>query len=240
MNQESSNSLTISEKIIRLQDSLYPDQQLYWIHQICIDDTTGQEALLNLLINRRIIKNIDISCLDGVLFEILYHSKQKTIQKSLNNYFTDGLVQFNSQRSIDYQYLQNLLIKHDFQGADSFTHVLLCKLVGLDKNSRRNWLYFTDISLISSDDLQVIDLIWRIYSRDKFGFSKQRQIWLANNCNWEKLWSKIEWKREGVARRYPSEFIWNINAPQGHLPLFNQLRGVQTLSALFNHVMWNK
>nr|YP_010904191.1 hypothetical protein REQ04_pgp185 [Catenella fusiformis]WCH57442.1 hypothetical protein [Catenella fusiformis] len=243
MNQKSNSNLKTSEKIIRLQNSIYPDQQLYWIHQICIDDVIGQKALLELLINRRIIEKMNINCLDGILFETLYYSKQDVIRESVKNYFVNGLFQFDSlcsQSITDHQYLQDLLIKHNFQEADRFTQILLCKLVGLDKSSKRNWLYFTDISLIPSDDLKVIDLMWRMYSRDKFGFSRQRQIWLTNNCNWEKLWLKIEWKYEGVARRYPSEFMWNINAPRGHLPLFNQLRGVQTLSALFNHVAWNK
>ena len=90
-----------------------------------------------------------------------------------------------------------------------------------------------------SEDLIVIDSLWQAYSRHKFGFSKQRQIWLSTNCDWEKFWDQIGWKNNGIARRYPNEFLWDVNAPSGHLPLFNQLRGVQVLSALFNHIVWN-
>lgn len=240
MNKKSSNSITILEKIIHLQRSMSTDEQLYWTQEICADGIVGQEALLEFLINRRVIKETKINCLDGILFEALYYSKESIIQETMQSYFSNGLFKFSSQLTTDYNRLQGLLINRDFQEADSYTQVILRKLVGLKIDSSRNWLYFTDISLIPSNDLELIDLMWRIYSRDKFGFSKQRQIWLNNNCNWEKLWLRIEWKLNGVPRRYPSEFIWNINAPSGHLPLFNQIRGVQTLSALFNHVLWNK
>nr|YP_010952330.1 conserved hypothetical plastid protein [Gloiopeltis furcata]WMP13999.1 conserved hypothetical plastid protein [Gloiopeltis furcata] len=140
---------------------------------------------------------------------------------------------------MDYKPLQKLLISKHYRQADRLTQIYLCQLAGLDEDSKRNWLYFTDIQSLPSEDLATIDMLWRLYSRNKFGFSRQRKIWLSNNCNWEKLWSRIGWKNEGVACRYPDEFMWSIDAPQGHLPLFNQLRGVQVLSALFDHTVWN-
>lgn len=239
MTKQSNNDLTISDKILKLQNSLSTKQQLLLVQQIVLKEMDGEQALLELLISRRILNKVDLSYLDSIIFEILNISKIKQIQQSLKNYFPDGLINFQSSLCIDYQPLQNSLINHNFQEADRLTQIYLCKLVGLDQNHKRDWLYFTDISLLPSDDLYIIDKLWSIYSRNKFGFSKQRQIWLANNCNWEKLWIQIGWKSEGTLRRYPNEFIWTINAPNGHLPLFNQLRGVQVLSALFDHMVWN-
>nr|WCH56244.1 hypothetical protein [Hypnea sp.] len=240
MSQKLYNNSEVSEKINQLQTDISPRQQSSLIRQIFDNNILGQEALLELLIDRRIIKEVDISCLDGILFQVLISSEFGIIQQGLENYFTHGLIKFNSSLHLDYQNLQTLLQKQQYQEADRLTQVKLCKLVGLNNKAKRDWLYFTDISLIPSDDLLIIDLLWRIYSLEKFGFSKQRQIWLANDCNWSKLWYKIGWSSKSQPLRYPNDFIWSLNAPQGHLPLFNQLRGVQVLLALFNHVAWNK
>ena len=35
--------------------------------------------------------------------------------------------------------------------------------------------------------------------------------------------------------RYPGSFTWSLEAPEGHLPLVNQLRGVRLMDALLSH-----
>nr|YP_010726296.1 hypothetical protein P8481_pgp101 [Hypnea brasiliensis]WCH55250.1 hypothetical protein [Hypnea brasiliensis]WDY84771.1 hypothetical protein [Hypnea brasiliensis] len=237
MSQKLNINLEVSKRINQLQLSVLLQEQLSLIQEIFSYGIVGQEALLDLLISRRILKKVHISCLDGTLFQILYSSDLLIIQQGLKNYFPNGLLEFKSSFDLDYKNLQKLLQNYDYQEADRLTHKTLCNLVGLE-NDKRNWLYFTDISMIPSDDLLMIDLLWRIYSREKFGFSKQRQIWLANNCNWNRLWQNIGWTFKNQPLRYPNEFNWSLNAPSGHLPLFNQLRGVQVLSALFNHKAW--
>lgn len=237
MSQKLNINLEVSKRINELQLSVLLKQQLSLIQEIFAYGVVGQEALLELLISRRIIKKVNISCVDGTLFQILYSSDLQVIQQGLRNYFPNGLLEFKSSFDLDYKNLQNLLQNCYYQEADRLTHKTLCNLVGLDDN-QRNWLYFTDIPMIPSDDLLMIDLLWRIYSREKFGFSKQRQIWLTNNCNWNRLWQNIGWTSKKQPLRYPHEFNWSLNAPSGHLPLFNQLRGVQVLYALFNHKAW--
>lgn len=159
----------------------------------------------------------------------------------MNNNLDEKIKRLNNDSIIDYCPLQKLLIQKKFQEADKLTQNYLCQLA---KNyggaKQRKWLYFTDISLLPSKDLYIIDLLWRSYSDNRFGFSIQRKIWLANNSNWQILWEKIGWTNQGVMKRYPEEFLWHTNAPQGHLPLFNQLRGKQTLNALFEHIAWNQ
>jgi GUN4-like len=49
---------------------------------------------------------------------------------------------------------------------------------------------------------------------------------------------KIGWKKDGSFTRYPNEFIWSLDAPRGHLPLSNQLRGNKTMQAIFSHPAW--
>lgn len=197
----------------------------------------SENLLLDLLVNRRILKKEQPAYLDGIIFEALGKSTNQYTINKLNGYFCDGLIDLNSFLKLDYQPLQELLMNQNFKEADKLTQIQLCQLAGLDVNQRK-WLYFTDISNVPADDLFTVDMLWRLYSRGKFGFSVQRKIWLSNNCNWEKLWNGIGWKKEGMHCRYPDDFMWTIEAPKGHLPLFNQLRGVQVLSAVFNHIAW--
>lgn len=198
----------------------------------------GEEQLLNKLVDRHILKELDITVLDGFIFDKLMDTEIDIIRRQTNKSFPNGLIQFKASLKIDYQPLQLLLIKKKFQEADQLTQNYLCKLASLETTDKRKWLYFTDIASLPIDDLFIIDLLWRIYSEGKFGFSVQREIWILNNCNWEILWQKIGWIKEGTARRYPQEFIWTINAPKGHLPLMNQLRGTQVISSLFQHHVW--
>nr|YP_009237883.1 hypothetical protein [Gracilariopsis lemaneiformis]YP_009294716.1 hypothetical protein Gch_117 [Gracilariopsis chorda]AML79959.1 hypothetical protein [Gracilariopsis lemaneiformis]AOM66976.1 hypothetical protein Gch_117 [Gracilariopsis chorda]UAD88762.1 hypothetical protein [Gracilariopsis chorda] len=230
----------ILQKIAALDINIDSSKQLKLIEQIVESGELGQKALLDLLVDRCIIENKEVDSLDGLIYEFLYFKSLEHIKQKLNSYFHLGLIDLNSSLKFNYQPLQNLLIIHDFKEADKLTQSYLCSLAGLDKNSKRKWLYFTDILAISPEDLYIIDKLWRLYSRGKFGFSIQRSIWLSNNCNWEKFWFTIGWQNNGTLCRYPSDFIWNIDAPSGHLPLFNQLRGVQVILALFNHSAWNQ
>ena len=57
----------------------------------------------------------------------------------------------------------------------------------------------------------------------------------ALDGRYEQLWPRIGWKQDGVWTRYPGAFTWSIKAPEGHMPLVNQLRGVRLMDALLQH-----
>ena len=63
------------------------------------------------------------------------------------------------------------------------------------------------------------------------------QIRLLRSLNgrWDQLWPRLGWKQGGVWTRYPRSFTWSLEAPEGHLPLVNQLRGVRLMDALLSH-----
>nr|YP_009257455.1 hypothetical chloroplast RF53 [Coeloseira compressa]ANH09538.1 hypothetical chloroplast RF53 [Coeloseira compressa] len=241
MNTENTSDLrsAILSKIEALLRANSLNQQLDLIDNIMTEGIFGQEALLNFLIKRLKIDKLEPSHIDGLLFQVLNKTNFNIIKKRLNFNFNSGIVEFSSELTLDYSDLQKLLIAQNFQQADKITQSYLCTLASLElqDSKKRNWLYFTDIIKIPLSDLYTIDTLWRVYSGGKFGFSVQKRIWYSCNSNWEKLWYKIGWKKAGVACRYPSEFIWTLNAPDGHLPLFNQLRGVQSLNALFNRII---
>jgi len=196
------------------------------------------KELIKILKKRLIINNIETTVLDGLIFRKLIEKKNHHINLELNTLFPKGIINLKSSLKTDYQPLQELLINKEFQEADQLTQALLCKLTPLNKNNKRKWLYFTDIPLIPSNDLFIIDLLWKVYSNGKFGFSIQRKIWQKQNYDWDKFLDKVGWVKCGIMKRYPQEFAWTINAPQGHLPLFNQLRGKQVIYYLFKHIAW--
>ena len=210
------------------------------INEIANLDNNGRFKLFSLLIEKYNQEKESIGLIYEYIYELLLNSKDTTIINLLNNNFPNGIISLKSELSIDYKHLQKLLRTEKFQEADQLTQCLLCKLSQISNNHSRSWLYFTDIPSLPSTDLQTIDRLWQVHSLGLFGISRQRDIWLKNGSNWEKFWSKIGWTLNDSSRRYPQEFTWDKTAPAGHLPLFNQLRGVQVLKALFTHPAWNE
>nr|YP_010850942.1 hypothetical protein Ycf53 [Aphanocladia stichidiosa]WGH13954.1 hypothetical protein Ycf53 [Aphanocladia stichidiosa] len=198
----------------------------------------GQEIIIEKIIKRAHLKNNNTQIIDGLIYQKIIETNNNQIKEKLLKKLPNGVINFTKFNHITYQNLQNLLINKKFEEADKLTQKCLCEIVKLKTNKQKSWLYFTDIQFIPKEDLFVLDLLWKIYSKGKFGFSIQKKIWIKNNKKWDKLWEKIDWLKKGVMKRYPQEFMWTIDAPEGHLPLFNQLRGTQTLSYLFHNIEW--
>lgn len=230
----------IEKQIKHLEEKTSVQQKLKIIEKLCKIGKIGENRLLEYIIYRRIKTKQKILLLDGLIFEKLYHTEYQDILTKLKQNFKQGILQLDNDLTLNYQPLQELLINQDFQEADKLTQKYLCKLAGLGKEINREWLYFTDIAMIPAKDLLYIDLLWQLYSRGQFGFSIQRQIWINNRCKWNTFWQIIGWTKQNIPCRYPLEFIWTLEAPKGHLPLFNQLRGIQVISALFDHIVWQE
>ncbi len=175
--------------------------------------------------------------IEGKVYQTLRSANPQT-QAFLQAEFPQGIVPLTSERQIDYAPLQALLAEQSFEAADRLTIEKLCELAG-EMAVQRKWLYFTEVTNFPATDLQTIDKLWRVHSGGKFGFSVQRDLWLSAAKNWEKLWHQIGWKNGNSWTRYPQEFTWSLDAPKGHLPLSNQLRGVRVIAALLTHPAWN-
>jgi GUN4-like len=175
----------------------------------------------------------------GAAYGVLFHGDDPVVADFLQRHFPTGVVPLRSQADMDYTPLQALLAKREFQQADKLTNELLCELAG-EVAIQRKWIYFTDVDRFPVVDLQTINALWLAHSEGKFGYSVQRDIWLASGKSWDKFWPKIHWKNGNIWTRYPQEFTWDLTAPRGHLPLSNQLRGVRVIAALFAHPAWAK
>lgn len=148
--------------------------------------------------------------------------------------YPEGWLATASARGIDYAPLQHHLVLQEFEAADRLTSALLRQLAGADAE-RRGYVYYSEVPAMTGVDLESLDRLWVCYSRGRFGFSVQARLLRACNGRWDQLWPRLQWKTDGVWTRYPGSFQWSIDAPEGHMPLINQLRGVRLMDALLRH-----
>ena len=143
---------------------------------------------------------------------------------------------FNTYSDIDINYdnLQLMLVEQRFEEADRLTSSFLRQLAG-KLAEKRGYVFFSEVRNMSALDLKTIDRLWTIYSNGRFGFSTQAKILKSVGKKYELLWPKIGWKNEGLWTRYPTSFCWSLNAPDGHMPLINQLRGVRLMDSILRH-----
>jgi hypothetical protein len=230
-------------KLTALKDKLFSGKeanQLLAITELAnLDQSLKEESLqiLDEFIQSRKATNNEVTWIDGKIHQVLLQCDLPSAIALIAAHYPQGVVSLKSEKAIDYHLIQILLAKQDFEEADRLTSKKLCEAASADALAR-GWLYFTEVKAIPVSDLQTINQLWLVYSEGKFGFSVQRKIWLSLNKDWGKFWLKIGWKKDGSFTRYPNEFIWSLDAPRGHLPLSNQLRGNKTMQAVFLHPAW--
>lgn len=228
-----------SDTLVDLRDRLRGDslkKQLSAVHELLALGQEGLEVLTTTLVER---KDEPATILDGKIFQMLYATEQDELRGLLTQHWPQGRLEMPSEQGVDYELLQDLLIKQDFEEADRVTLAKLCELAG-PTAVKRKWVYFTEVEQFPTVDLQTIDRLWLAYSEGKFGFSVQRRIWLSLGQNWDKLWPRLAWKDDNIWTRYPGGFVWDLSAPDGHLPLSNQLRGVRMMASLLTHPAWSE
>lgn len=226
------DSSKIAELTRQFQSST-EKKQLQLIPELVSTGEAGLYVLMQFLKERSTPANITA----GLAYQALYDANTANTKEFLQTDFPTGIVPLQSEKGIDYTSLQQLLVKQDFLEADRVTLEKLCELASV-ASSQRKWLYFSEVENFPIADLQTINTLWFVHSQGKFGFSVQREIWLSLNKNWDKLWPAIGWKTGNNWTRYPQEFTWNLDAPKGHLPLSNQLRGVRVIASLLGHPAW--
>lgn len=184
------------------------------------------------------VKDTPANLVMAKAYQLLYQSYIDSNTEFLASVFPTGITNLNSERNVDYLVLERLLVGGEYEAADTLTREKLTELAG-EEAVKRKWVYFSEVQKLPITDLQTIDRLWWLHSEGKFGYSVQRQIWLSLGEDFNKLWPKIGWKKERNWTKYPSEFIWNLTAPRGHLPLSNQLRGVRVIASIFAHPAWS-
>jgi hypothetical protein len=236
---DSTASPSMPLDLIELKDKFATStakDRLQILPKIVAAGVPGIEVLIDWLHNQR---GEQPTIVTGTVYQALYESEVPVAREYLDREFPEGIVPLRSSMGIDYTTLQKLLARREFQAADKLTSEKLCELAGADAIQRK-WIYFTEVERLPQLDLHTIDSLWKLHSEGKFGFSIQRDMWLGMGKNWDKLWVKIGWKSGNNWTRYPGSFTWDLTAPQGHLPLSNQLRGVRVMSSLLSHPAWSE
>ena len=166
----------------------------------------------------------------GWVLQVLKKYKPNFFEKDIyNNWFFT-----NSAIDLNYNDLQLNLLNQDFEEADRLTSAYLRKLAGKVAENR-GYVFYSEVKNMPGEDLDTIDRLWKIYSQGKFGFSNQAKILKSVGKRYDLLWPKIGWKKDGIWTRYPSSFCWSLKAPEGHMPLVNQLRGVRLMDSILRH-----
>jgi hypothetical protein len=231
----SSQPVADLETLIRQLQSDSLKGQLAAVQELAQAGEAGVLPLIDFLRRRQ---PDDPQAAEGKAYQRLSQSLSPVARAFLENELPTGIVPTESSQAVDYSQLQQLLIRQDYESADRLTLEKLCELAGPEA-VKRKWVYFTEVDRFPIADLRIIDRLWRVYSEDRFGFSKQREIWLSVGQNWEQLWDRLAWKTGNRWTRYPNEFVWDTSAPLGHLPLSNQLRGVRMMESLLRHPAWH-
>ncbi len=169
----------------------------------------------------------------GWILQVLNRHQKEYLKGFLENedpplFFTASLI------DIDHRPLQISLLEERFEDADRITSETLRKLAGKSA-IQRGYVYFSEVENMSSVDLNSLDRLWIAYSLGKFGFSVQARLLESLGGRYEKLWPRIGWKTDNGWTRYPKSFTWSLDAPEGHMPLVNQLRGVRLMDAYLKH-----
>lgn len=169
----------------------------------------------------------------GFLIQLLVSGNSTDAEAFFRSY-PGGWLAAPSACGLDYTPLQRALVLQDFQEADRLTSALLRELAGAEA-VRRGYVYYSEVPPIPAADLESLDRLWVCFSRGRFGFSVQGRLLKACNGRWDLLWPRLGWKNGSQWTRYPGSFQWTIEAPEGHMPLVNQLRGVRLMDALLSH-----
>lgn len=169
----------------------------------------------------------------GALVQLLVASGADARDAFLARY-PEGWLATASAAGIDYAPLQRELMLQNYEEADRLTSAHLRELAG-NGAVKRGYVYYSEVPTMPAADLDTLDRLWVCYSRGRFGFSVQARLLASLGGRWDKLWPRLAWKTDGRWTRYPGSFQWSIDAPEGHMPLVNQLRGVRLMDALLQH-----
>ncbi|MDJ0635399.1 MAG: GUN4 domain-containing protein [Xenococcaceae cyanobacterium MO_188.B29] len=132
--------------------------------------------------------------------------------------------------------LRQFLDEGKWREADEET---LNVMLQVANRQRQGYLDVSDIEKFPCEDLRIIDRLWVKYSKGKFGFSVQKEIYMKEldkldrgkelrgeegeqrEYNKEEVWInfgvRVGWIKGGYWLRY-SKLTWNLEAPEGQLP----------------------
>jgi hypothetical protein len=120
-----------------------------------------------------------------------------------------------SGAGINYQVLRYYLASGKWKEADKETTNIMMKL---SQSETPNQLSLEELYQIPDADLITINYLWTKYSKGRFGFSKQGQIWQQLGGNNQEFLLQIYQSFLQRIGRTNNQVNYSIDAPEGHLP----------------------
>ena len=143
------------------------------------------------------------------------------------------------QHAPSFEYLESCLREGHFEEADQITRDLLLVFAGKEALDR-GFVKPEEVPEISVDELRRVDQLWVSLSDGRFGYSIQREE-LDSTSDLKAFMARIGWLQvdshgQDLLRYWPRrDFDYSLNAPRGHLPLTNLIRGRDLLLSLLQH-----
>lgn len=150
-------------------------------------------------------------------------------------------VELKSGVNVSYVKLRDHLAAGEWREAEDELREVLIQAAG-PAAVKRGWVYFSEVKFIPVEDMRTMDELWRAASGGKFGYSVQREMWVQQRRQWTKFFKAIEWVQgeNNIYKKWPQEFDYSQEAPRGHLPLTNALRGTRLFEAILEHEAFEK
>ncbi|CAK9011035.1 Tetrapyrrole-binding protein [Durusdinium trenchii] len=137
--------------------------------------------------------------------------------------------------------LEQCLAEHRFEEADQITRDLLL-IFGGPEPLQRGYLKPEEVAQISEEELRRVDELWSLHSAGRFGYAAQRRRLEEAGHDFSEFMQRVGWLRseqgheEQLLRFWPRrDFEYSLEAPEGHLPLTNLIRGRDLLVSLLQH-----
>jgi len=130
----------------------------------------------------------------------------------------------SSETGVDYRQLRDFLKAGQWKEADQETLAVMLEATGREEEG---WLSTECIENFPCTDLRTIDQLWVKYSGGRFGFSVQKRIWESVGEDYQEFGARVGWRKAMFWNNswlYYNELTFSTNAPQGHLPVCEELR----------------
>ncbi len=146
----------------------------------------------------------------------------------------------------NYQDLRDLLASKKWKEANEETKNILFKSINnyCQSQEEKNMMTITEeqIKMIDMLQIQMIDILWDVYSKGRFCFHKQRDIFITTGEKYKTFSENIGWKHKAfflldfLSWKSDDDIIFHIDAPEGHLPFWRPYisNGEQFLIELIN------
>ncbi len=134
---------------------------------------------------------------------------------------------------MDYTRLRDLLVAQMWKEADKETGNVMLQAAG---RTQQGYLDVHACCNFPSLDLRTIDQLWLKYSDRKFGFTVQKEIWVAKggkqdgSYDWNtyvKLADEVGWRQGKSSKCFDDLTFDKTKAKRGHLPTAGELSRVK-------------